>query len=217
MKPTIKIIVVATIAVIAMIFAYFQITGYFQHQRDITRQRQSIQKSVAESSEAANDLLGYETNPSSITYGELISQGEDRVKKITDAILADSVSSLPDPEKDAVKEYLQGLRELLRYQVATNSKQVRANAELEVAKSAVKALSSANSYAFDSARENAKNALDEAKKAGDDWMESNRNFAKNVNDFRALRRQVDNELSGYDLVNDKTLASIADHLKVERK
>jgi len=94
--------------------------------------------------------------------------GDDRLKKLSDAIIPVAVSELPGAEKSAVKVYLEGLQELLRLQIAVNRKQLAVSSALTTAKDATNDLKNSDYYGYNYARKRASDSLAEAYASGRD-------------------------------------------------
>ena len=75
MNSNLRIALIAIVTSIAALAAYISINSYLEKRHQITHQRQEIQRSVAENTAAANELLTFEINPGSVTYGELFERG----------------------------------------------------------------------------------------------------------------------------------------------
>jgi hypothetical protein len=200
-------------ATIMTIFAYFQISEYFAERHEINQQRQAIQKSVAESTEGTVELLSSEIKTSSITYGEIIDKGTDLVKKISEVTIPVGISSLPGDEKTALKQYLFGLQELLRLQVAANRKEISVNVALESYKRANEDLSTEFGYGREYALKRSIQASDEADRALKEYKTAANDFAKNVSTFKAQLATIRKQLSSYSLINESFIADVEKKLK----
>jgi hypothetical protein len=208
MNKKTKIALITALACVIAAVAVWQTYSYLQRRHQIDVQRQDIQKRVAEGTEAVSEMVELETHQSNITFGELFERNDDRVKKLSDAIIPIAISSLPDEEKNALKAYLKGLQEVLRSQTACYRKQLAVSTDLEISKTAEKdyADSAADGYnQFE--RKRAQDSLAEAQKALEEFKMAARTFVNELRSFRVELNKARPILKDYDLVDDNLLAS----------
>lgn len=200
---------IALAVIVAAIFSYFQINEYFQHRSLITQQRTTIQKSIAESTEATGDILNLEINPNSTTYAELFERGDDRVKKISDAIIPIGISSLPQDERAPLKKYMQGLQEMLRLEIAEKRKEIAASTTLDQAKTQLEEYkNSTNLYSRDFERQRTQKAIADSGTAVKEQAEALKAFVESVRKFRKLMDVLRPALNDYSLLDDQLLSDL---------
>ncbi|HEX3675122.1 MAG TPA: hypothetical protein VHU87_12685 [Rhizomicrobium sp.] len=197
-------IVVITVAVAG----YFEGADYLQLRHQLAVEKQGIQKSVAENTEATSDLLELETQQSSITFAELFERADDRIKKLSDVIIPIEVSSLPSDEKSALKIYIKGLQETLRLQVAVYRKQLAMASALDASKAAEKDYAAASAGYDDFERKRAQQSIDDAKTALNDLKTANGDFVRQLRSFRETLQTLRGNLKDYDTLDDGLLGSV---------
>lgn len=203
MNSTLRTAIVAILAAIIAVFAYSQVNGFLDRRHQLEAQRQDIQKSIAENTAGVTELLELETNPGNITYAEIFERGDDRIKKLADAVIPVATSQLPDDEKEGLKTYLDGLANLLRSQMAKYRKQLAVSTNLETIKREEDNLDYSNEYELrdlSSARAELTTAITES-------TEAEENFAEQLASVQKTNDALRPKLSGYSLLDAALLAS----------
>jgi hypothetical protein len=207
MNSTVKTTIIAIASAVIAIVGYSQVNNYLEHQREIATQREDIVKSVSENTAAVSELLELEIKPNSMTFAELFDQGDTRVKKVSDAIISVSTSPLPPDEKQAIKNYYEGLQETIRLQIAMYRKALAASTSIDLLKQARENLIDCTySCSFEVKR--AQDAVSEQEKAIDEWDDAKRAFNKQLISLKKIETSLKPKLPNYNLVEEKLLTSV---------
>jgi hypothetical protein len=199
--------IIAAIAVVLLgVIAYSQINSFLEQRHQIQEQRQAIKKSIAESTEGAAEILKVEVTSSSATFAELFDRGDDRIKKISDAIIPIGISSIPSDERGMLKTYMEDLQELLRLQIAKNRKILATSTAVDQAKIAQRDYTNeTNEYGMTYARTRALNSLTEAKKDLEETKQATKAFSDKLSSVRSTLNILRPKLTEYDLIEDSLL------------